>query len=85
MQRCNYEGNVNVVQNWIMANDVIVQIRIESQPNSEVERLFRHMGTTFSEVVCLFTRQCLIKRKLPLGASNIEDPFHSVEHDKENR
>lgn len=52
-----------------MANDAVLQVRIDSQLKSEVEELYRQMGTTFSEAVRLFARQSLIRRRLPFEVS----------------
>ena len=48
-----------------MANDAVLQVRIDSRVKSEVEQLYREMGTTFSEAVRMFARQSLVQRKLP--------------------
>ena len=48
-----------------MANDAVLQVRMDSQVKREVEQLYRNMGTTFSEAVRLFAQQSLLKRRLP--------------------
>ena len=52
-----------------MANDAVLQVRIDSQLKGEAEELYRQMGTTFSEAVRLFARQSVIRRKLPFEVS----------------
>ena len=56
-----------------MANDAVLQVRIDSQLKSEVEQLYRQMGTTFSEAVRLFARQSVLKRRLPFDISERDD------------
>lgn len=56
-----------------MANDAVLQVRIDSQLKSEVEQLYRQMGTTFSEAVRLFARQSVLKRRLPFDISESDD------------
>ena len=53
-----------------MANDAVLQVRIDSHLKSEVEQLYRQMGMSFSEAVRLFARQSLLKRRLPFEVSD---------------
>ena len=55
-----------------MANDAVLQVRIDAQLKSEVEQLYRQMGTTFPEAVRLFARQSLIRRRLPFEVTEAD-------------
>ena len=48
-----------------MAMDSTMQIRMDSDLKSEVEALYRGMGTSFAEAVRMFARQSLLVGGMP--------------------
>lgn len=53
-----------------MANDAVLQVRIDAQLKRDVEQLYRSMGTTFSEAVRMFARQSLLQGRMPFYVSS---------------
>lgn len=52
-----------------MAMDSTMQIRMDSELKTEVEALYRGMGTSFAEAVRMFARQSLIVGGMPFRPS----------------
>ena len=52
-----------------MAQNALLQVRMDAELKSEVEQLYRQMGMSFSEAVRIFAQQSLIQRRLPLDVS----------------
>lgn len=48
-----------------MSKDSIIQVRISEHDKLEADELFTTMGTSTSEAVRLFIRQCLIHQRIP--------------------
>ena len=48
-----------------MSMDSIVQIRMDNDMKTEVEELYRNMGTSFAEAVRMFARQSIKVRGMP--------------------
>lgn len=48
-----------------MAMDATVQIRMSSELKSQVEELYRNMGTSFAEAVRIFAQQSLREGGMP--------------------
>ena len=61
-----------------MANDSVLQVRMDSALKKEVEQLYRSMGTTFPEAVRLFAQQSLLRKRLPFDVVSEEVPFASA-------
>ena len=48
-----------------MAMDATLQIRMNSEPKTGVENLYRNLGTSFAEAVHIFDQQSLREGGMP--------------------
>ena len=48
-----------------MANDAVLQVRMDSHLKHSVEQLYRDLGTSFPEAVRIFAQQSLLHAGLP--------------------
>ena len=48
-----------------MAMDATLQIRMNSEPKTGVENLYRNLGTSFAEAVRIFDQQSLREGGMP--------------------
>jgi len=48
-----------------MAMDATMQVRMDSQLKEKVEKLYKDMGTTFSEAVRMFAQQSVAEGRMP--------------------
>lgn len=48
-----------------MADDTVLQVRIDKKTKDDVEKLYRSMGFTFASAVRLFAKQSLVEQGIP--------------------
>lgn len=57
-----------------MPKTSVIQVRIDAESKEAAEQLFSTMGTSLSEAVRMFVRQCLTEQRIPFVVSAATKP-----------